>query len=348
MRGFRLLFCIAICTATGCASLKKDNEPKDPPSSPKGDEARATLAVYRPLIAAHADAHGLAVMGGSIGDSALFSCLGYVAGALTFDPAILFTADGKPIRHPDIAPNADGKGTPISRDMVDGILWCLHSLVRTDLPHAQDLLGRMIAFGKGHVETFGTEVGWLFCTAEDRAAYHIDDADWLGKCWMTPGVVKDVYRIAKEAGLACDADCQRYMVIGPNVPSNETGFRRHLAVIGTVRNGLVDGAINDNSLKIVLQKAAEQEPRNGLYQGAWHLFGDGDQAAALAALGDTTLFPAAALPTKANYCTEYLFQRDPDGGNPDWLPCPQGDDAPDNGRGIDFAFAAALVLGEVK
>ena len=40
------------------------------------------------------------------------------------------------------------------------------------------------------------------------------------------------------------------------VPSDGEGFERHLAVLTTIRNGLVEGGINDNSLKIVLENAA--------------------------------------------------------------------------------------------
>ena len=330
-----------------CAALEKDNEPKEP--NEVKAEVKTQLDVYRPLVKAQADSHGLMVMGGSIGDSALFSCLARFSGAADFDPAILFRS-GQPIRHPDYGPIVDGKKTrgPISRDMVAGILYCLLDLHRDgDTDHALDLASAMIDFGKAHKLTVGTEIGWLFCTEEDRTAYGITDEDWFGRCWMTPSVVKDIYRVAKMVGLACDADCQFYSTVGANIPADKTGFERHLAVIATVRNGLVDGGINDNSLKIVLQKAAESQPRNGLYQAAYHLYGDGNQEAAFAALSDEALFPRDKLPTRANYCSDYLFQRDDDSAQPDadWLPC--GDDSlGSEGRGIEWTFAACLALGE--
>jgi hypothetical protein len=140
------------------------------------------------------------------------------------------------------------------------------------------------------------------------------------------------------------------MAIGPNIPSDETGFKRHLAVIGTVRNGLVEGGINDNSLKIVLQKAHEAQPRNALYQAAYHLYNDGVQDDAYRALTDESLFPRDHLPTSANYATDYLFQRDDDtakGPGADWLPDLSGS-SESNGRGVDFVFAAAMALGEIR
>lgn len=360
-----LMFMVA-----GCAALDKDNEVHEPTAIEAG--VKAKLDLYRPLVAAQADAHGLMVMGGSIGDSALFSCLARVGGAASFDPAVLFKG-GKPVRHPNIkpneVPNAKGKhGTPISKDMVSGVLWCLYDLHRKgDTAHAKELVEGMISFGKDHKATFGNglqldgkllftestavtaiEIGWMFCSDEDRANYKIDNEDWYGRCFMPPAVIKDIYRIAKLVGADCDATCKEYMALGTNIPNDGEGFQRHLAVIGTTRNGFVEGAINDNSLKIVLQKAKDAEKRNALYHAAYNTFVGGDQTDAYAALSDESLFPKDKLPTGANYCTEYLFQRDEVVNgvpNDDWLPCP--DETTSDGRGIEFVFAASLALGEV-
>lgn len=344
-----LIALILAAGMSGCSSLKKDNEPKAP--SEIKAEVVEQLAVYRPLIKAQADSHGLMLMGGSIGDSALFSCLAYAAGAADFDPAVLFTDEGRPLRHPDIYDNApspgepdyeQGKFTTISKDMVNGILMCLHTLGKTDKPKALALVERMIAYGRSHKEN---EL-WAFCTQEDRVKYNISDERWFGRCIMTPATSKDTYRIAISLGWECDTDCQIVMnATGINIPSYSSGFEGHLAVLTTTRNGLVDGAINDNSLRKVLEEAHKAQPRNALYQAAFHLFADGVQDDAYRALGDETLFPKDKLPTSANYCTDYLFQRD-EAGNSDWLPCDGSGES--EGRGIDWAFAAALALGEVR
>ena len=90
--------------------------------------------------------YGLIRMGGSIGDSALFSCLGKAAGALDFDPMVLFK-DGKPVRHPDITPSVSA--TPISKDMVNGILWCAWDQGRKgNMEGALDITQAMITYGK--------------------------------------------------------------------------------------------------------------------------------------------------------------------------------------------------------
>jgi len=342
------------CFLTSCSSLKKDNEPKSP--AEVSAEVKTQLSVYRPLLKAQADKHGLMVMGGSIGDSALFSCLALAAGAAEFNPAVLFTEDGRPLRHPDIYDSApspgepdyeQGKFTTISKDMVNGLLVCLHTYGKTHPTEARDLIEKMIRYGRSHKE----KDLWVFCTQEDRVKYNISAERWYGRCVMTPAITKDTYRIATKLGWFCDTDCQIVMATtGTNVPTDNAGFERHLAVLTTTRNGLVDGAINDNSLKIVLENAALSQPRNAFYQASYHLFGDGDQTAAYAALQDESLFPKDALPTSANYATDYLFQRDDDSQSgrdkPDWSPSSDGSEGSE-GRGIEWAFAAALALGEI-
>lgn len=321
---------------SGCSSLKKDNEPKPPPNHSEGITEQ--LAVYQPLVKASLDPYGLARMGGSVGDSALFSCLARVGGGADFDPAVLFV-NGQPLRHPDIAPGVSR--TPISKDMVNGILWCLWDVGRKgDKPHALTLSQEMISFGRQHQDKVA---GWLFCTEEDRAAYQISSADWVGKCLMPPSTIKDIYRVHKWLGGDCDDDCRYWTDLGVNLPGGGKGFERHLAVLTTSRNGLVDGAINDNSLD-QLRKAAEAQPRNGLFLAAYHLFGDGNQEGAFTALMDSGLFPKDHLPTAENYCSQYLFQRDQD--EKDWAPC--GADGGSDGRGIEWIFAASLALGQVS
>lgn len=339
-----LVLCLFFLSS--CSSLEKDNEPKTPVAQ---EMVKAKLDIYRPLVRENFDSYGLVVMGESIGDSALFSCLARASGAADFDPLILLK-DGKPVRHPEHKPaelpNSKGsRGTPISKDMVNGILWCAYDLIRNgDTDRASELLSQMIEFGKKHKLSVVGEVGWLYCTEEDRQFYQITDDDWLGKCFMPPAVVKDIYRVAKKAGLPCDNDCQFYSTIGANIPNDRTGFERHLGVLTTIRNGFVDGAINDNSLEM-LKRAAEAEPRNALYNAAYHIFGDGNQEVAFRGLMDETLFPSTELPTQKNYCTDYLFQRD-EAGNKDWLPCPEK--AEGKGRGVEFIFAASLALGEIR
>lgn len=319
---------------SGCQKFEKDNEPKSPPTLEDGVVEQ--LVAYRPLVASGVDGYGLVELGDSIGDAALFSCLARAGGGASFDPMVLFV-DGHPVRHPDIAPGISK--TPFSKDMTNGVLWCAYDVGRKgDMGKTLQVTQALIDFGRAHADK---TTGWYFCDDADRLNYAISDEDWLGKCLMPPAVIKDIYRVHKWAGGECDDTCRFYSDVGVNLPSDNSGFKRHLAVLTTLRNGLVEGAINDYSLD-QLRKAAEAQPRNGLYLAAYHLFSDGVQDAAFTALGDETLFPKGALPTAANYCTEYLFQRDED--QKDWAPC---EGSGSSGRGVDYIFSATLALGEL-
>lgn len=297
MRILTFLTCIVLF---GCASLKKDNDPKKPNSL--SEVVDLMHDVYIQDGRSSLDSHGMVLMDGSKGDSALFSCLAYSAGLASFDVEILFD-NGKPLRHPDISP-ADSD-TPISRDMVQGIAWCLYSLGEKDRAKALSLTKKMIEYGTSHLYL----TGWNFCSDEDKEVYKIKADDFLGKCVMTPSTMKDIYRILILEGGDCDSRCQIAMAIGPNIPSNSHGFQRHLSIIATIRNGLVEGAINDNSLKL-LREASKEEPNNALYSAAYHLFSGGDQSKTWSLLANKNLFPHDHAATSDNYCTGYLYQRD--------------------------------------
>ena len=321
---YLLVFILASC---GWGPFKKDTDPKPVSSTPP--ELVSKFDLYKSELAKNVDSHGLVVIDGSIGDSAIFSCLARSAGAIKFDVSLLFTAKGKPIRHPDILPKVSK--TPISRDMVEGILWCL--LTHEDKTVALDIISKMISYGRAN-STAGL---WIFCDADDVKDYKIESDSYVGRCTMTPGVMKDAYRVAKILGYDCDTECTVAMGVGVNLPNNPTGFERHLAVLTTVRNGITEGAINDNSLKL-LDSAAASQPNNALYLAAYHLFKDGDQSKAFELLGDLSRFPSDRLPSATEYCTGYLYQRDEleaDGSkNPDWLPC-----SGSTHSGADFMFA---------
>jgi hypothetical protein len=362
------LFIFAILA--GCAGLEKDNKPKDPISGPT-QTVVDRRDVYNDAMKMAQDGHGLLAMGDSIGDSALFSCIAYAAGAIDFDPGVLFTSEGKPLRHPEISPAASK--SPISKDMVNGIMWCLYTLAKSNPSYAQGLTVKMIDYGRNN-RVAGV---WSFCSKEDVEAYKMDEETFVGRCLITPSVAKDIYRVAIFTGWQCDTLCQTTMATGVNLPTIREGFSRHLAVLTTVRNGLIEGAINDNSLN-QLKEISSRGPNNALFQAAYTLFSNGDFSRSYELLDDETKFPLDAPPTSDNYCTDYLYQRDeireeilfpqdgcisyhdskskekitkcelPDGEvtvevyNDDWLPCPEEEE---QHLGVDWRFAEALASG---
>jgi hypothetical protein len=116
-----------------------------------------------------------------------------------------------------------------------------------------------------------------------------------------------------------------------DIPVN-TGFRAHLDVISWITQGMVRGEISAIDYEM-LRVMTEKNPRNALFQAAYHRFKDGNQSRAVEILEDTSLFPSFALPTSNHRCEEYLWQRD-DGD--DWKPC-AGEKTHD---GVDYIFAA--------
>lgn len=282
-----------------CKQYVKDNNPMDPISAiPEHIQQKAKL--YRELGQVAYDERGLYNHGGKIGDSALFSCLGMMARQTSFDVNLLFTQEGKPLRHPDIKP--DISKTPISKDMVSGILWCLKVL---DNPVALELIDKMINYGRAN--TF--LANWNFCSEQDVKDYDINLKDSAGRCIMVPAIMKDTHRVAIKLGRDCDVKCKLAMQVGINIPNAPKGYKGHLAALTTTRNGLIEGAINDNSLK-ALKELSDREPNNGIYSAAYHRFTDGDQSWTWEILGNEKIFPSDRLASNTEYCTDYLFQRD--------------------------------------
>jgi hypothetical protein len=373
---FRIVATLAVAFFFGCVTAKLA-ETKIDDRIPR---LRAKQKIYRVLVEEQLDQQGLWVDKVSIGDSALFSCLALVGGAASFNPSILFTKDGKPIRHPDIYLKRDSK-TPISRDMVTGILWCLMEM---DHEEARMLISKTISYGKSHpAKLFGNEIGWAFCDKQDRELFKISEEDFVGRCVMPPTTIRNIYKTAEWLGVPCDETCQKYKLLGYEHASDLRSYHRHLAVLNAMRNGIIDGGVKDSVQKNVLQKAADSNSKNALYLAANAKFSDGDMSRAIDALLDNSVCPEDRLPTKMDRCNNYAFSREriddfevvanssgcltyfdeqknqvgecghkPNekvkirSFSPDWLPCPDSK-LPDRGYGVECLFAMAVVLNEL-
>jgi hypothetical protein len=382
-------FILILLFVFSCGPLKKDNPAMGPLQVSK--EVSEKFDTYKEGVKPYFDEQGLVRMGKDtgVGDSALFSCLARTAGVTDFDPEILITPDGRPVRHAIIwqdrdkwvrehctFPPKEGKSscTPVSRDMVSGLSWCLLDLAKEDTDRARKMVGKIINYGRSN----SVKGIWNFCSAKDIYEWNITLEDQFGRCMMSPQLMKDIYRIAIKTGWTCDEACLKTMLIGTNAPIAKSGFERHLAVTSTVRNGIVEGSINDNSLGY-LKRASEEQPNNALYQAAYRMFSGGDQSKTFEILLSDR-YPKDHVPDSRNYCSDYLYQRDevkteklvakngcieylnPNGSgdttkecglksgkhtrlvyNDDWLPCPSR--GYHHGPGIEWLFAASLALG---
>lgn len=115
-----------------------------------------------------------------------------------------------------------------------------------------------------------------------------------------------------------------------------TGYEAHLQVLHTLLDSSILGASSAGIA--TLKSQAERQPRNALFQAAYHLYTDGDQTAAGLILADDGLWPPDRLPTEKDRCEEYLFQRDDDPR--DWSPCDQGQ-GPHSGTDLIFTLMVA-------
>lgn len=113
----------------------------------------------------------------------------------------------------------------------------------------------------------------------------------------------------------------------------KAGYEKHLDAIDLLLKGMIGDGLNELQYEEI-RKYAEANPRNALFQALYHKYKDGNQQAAIDILLDESLFPSNRLPTPADRCEEYLWQRDFD--NVDWKPC----DKAGVHDGVDYLIAA--------
>ena len=230
----------------------------------------------------------------SVGDGLLFTCLRYWSGAGNVTPFDAIRADGRPLRHPLIQPGVSA--TPFSRDMFVGLLYCMDAADDKRLDEVARSVGG-----------YGRALNWDLCGPAPE--YLISATDRLSRCQMTPALVATFYELIARRGLECDAYCQdkRQAWQPPNILTR--GFARHLDVLHLALRIRLTGQ-STLAQRHMLQKAAEDEPRNALFAAAYAQAVTGDYSQAVLLLTDRRLFPDTAPPSPANYCTEYLWQRD--------------------------------------
>ena len=139
---------------------------------------------------------------------------------------------------------------------------------------------------------------------------------------MTPSMVAFLQELLGHFGLE----------MMPTDNKVKQGYEKHLDVIHILTASFKRGGIFSADYE-TLRKYAEENPRNALFQAVYRRFKDGNQQPTIDILMDEALFPSDRLPTTADRCEEYLWQRD---NGDDWLPCDKGK----THDGVDFLFAA--------
>ena len=151
----------------------------------------------------------------------------------------------------------------------------------------------------------------------------------ISRTLMTPSMVLFLQELLGMIGLTFE----------PTAEKGKEGYEKHLDAIYIMTSAMKRGGVLPQDYE-TLRRYAEESPRNALFQALYHKFKDGDQASAIAVLLDEKLFHSDRLPTTADRCEEYLWQRD---DKPkDWEPC----DKEKTHDGVDF-LVAAWVAGQI-
>jgi hypothetical protein len=271
-------------------------------------EVRAERLDYLRLTRASLDPDTFITMAdGSHCDSLLFTSLYMAAGGEGVDLERAKGTDGLWYRHP----RRDCAST-ISKDMYIGLF--------TYLWHQRGL----------------GEVAGLIKTAEARNWVMGDGP--AGEVIMTPNLAATLYELRYRLGGADGLGRRLYNEQAEG--RNLTGYQAHLQVLHTLLRGSLMGGVTALQLNI-LRSHAERQPRNVLFLAAYHRFTDGDQAEALRLW--PSFCPAGHLPTTAERCDDYLWQRDE--APSDWQACPKAPAPELTYTGVDCEVAAALLEG---
>lgn len=259
-------------------------------------------------------------------DALLFGSLHRVSGLeINLNLAESKTEEGRWFRRPamDCFSSGNSKST-ISRDMFLGLALALWN----DGGEAERAtIERLLRYARAN--------DWVIGEA-------VDQESLKGAATLSGGLAGTLFDL--QAHLGGEAITGRFL---PQFWDEEaTGFRAHLLVLHILLRGAMRGGISAYDLANLTAQLLRQ-PRNALFLAVFKRFTDGDMNAVAELLLNSSFFPNTSLPSTANYCTPYLWQRDDDTDTDsgDWLPCPETEESH---PGIDFSFVAAVVLGKLR
>lgn len=102
------------------------------------------------------------------------------------------------------------------------------------------------------------------------------------------------------------------------IDSSGTGFERNLAVWHLLLRGEIMGGLPASDVE-TLKTHAIAQPKNPLYQAAYHKYLDGDMSSVVQLLLDSDEWPRDSLPTSKNHCDAWPVQRE--WSEKDWGSC---------------------------
>lgn len=159
-----------------------------------------------------------------------------------------------------------------------------------------------------------------------------------GRAFFSPQMYGMYYELQLRLG-GLDNDKRGFV---PEFSATLTGFEAHLQALRMLLRGQMIGGLIKEDISILQGKVAKN-PNNALFQMLLAAFTTGDMNATAQILLNTQYFPAERLPTAADRCEPYLWQRDE--GTSDWQPCPEKSL---QHPGVDFFLPAAFVLEKLR
>lgn len=159
-----------------------------------------------------------------------------------------------------------------------------------------------------------------------------DTAEGISRVIMSPSLILTMERLYKYLSGSWS---------GTPIPTEEAaipvinrGFLAHLDVLKIWLDGELTGETDDVA-DFILRSQVERQPKNAVFQAAYHAYRDGDQTKTAEILLDESLFPSDRLPASRDRCEEYLFQRD---YGDDWKPC----EKEETHDAVDFLVAGMI------
>lgn len=253
-------------------------------------------------------------------DGLLFNSLFAVSGGTADIMSAQDKTSGQWFRHPAKDCYPGESSSSISRDMLIGLLiWIWHS-------KKADVLDRLISYGTAHANKTGD---WVMGDEVPGTNAVELNAPFRELVLLMQSVLKG----------------STPTTLSDEILTPVTGYESHLQVLHFYLQGLLLNGINDVQLAL-LSNYYERDSRNALFAYLYHLYVDGDMTEVVNILLNMKYFPDSKLPSSAERCEFYLWQRDTlknGSENPDWLPCPEKEHTH---SGVDFLFVASRLLKE--
>lgn len=323
----KLFLILSLTLLTSCGWFFE--EEKETKSSPSKVEALSTkLDLYIELLPQVQDKFGFILTDKC--DSLVFT--GMIAASSRVqkvDPIALQEAEKSPgewYRRPTFYPECWSVGesrSTISRDQLMGVMWYTYAHKRLDIAQALWDYGQAHNWAMGNGRLAGADTFFHpHIPTLAQLLFHLSD-----------GKIDHSSRLGPVDVFSVDSD---------------ESYSKELFVWHMLLRAEIYGRTTDLSLGSV-KKLAEGEPRNPLFQYAYHLFTDGNIDPAIDLLLNEKYWPADRLPTSYDRCDEWITHQN---FGYHWEPCKVSEDGntiPEVVHsGGDFIWLANLILDKLE